>query len=228
MRWPVLAWVLEVWGPRTTEEGRIRILLETPSAPPPCYPALPSLLPPSSFWGGLALCKCRLWFPDSMMRSRRVALSHRSWVRRKTKIITYSYPVLRIRDDYPGFRMRIFSIPDQNFFILGSRIVIKPKNFFLSSRKYIPGCSSRIRILIFYPSRISDPGSRDQKGTETGSATLFISIQLLLCFIMGASFGEKSFLTTDNPPLPNPYAANSALCYFNNFQCANASPGTSL
>ncbi len=29
---------------------------------------------------------------------------------------------------------------------------------FLSSRKYDPGCSSRIRILIFYPSRIPDPG----------------------------------------------------------------------
>ncbi len=95
MRWPVLAWALVAWGPRTTEEGRIRILpLEIPSAPPPCYPALPSpppsLQPPSSFWWGLALCKCRLWFPDSMMRSRRVALSRRSWVRRITKIITNS------------------------------------------------------------------------------------------------------------------------------------------
>ncbi len=29
---------------------------------------------------------------------------------------------------------------------------------FLSSRKYNPGCSSWIRILIFYPSRIRDPG----------------------------------------------------------------------
>ncbi len=31
-----------------------------------------------------------------------------------------------------------------------------PKKLFLSSRKYDPGCSSRIRIL--YPSRIPDPG----------------------------------------------------------------------
>ncbi len=32
------------------------------------------------------------------------------------------------------------------------------KKLFLSSRNYDPGCSSRIRILIFCPSRIPDPG----------------------------------------------------------------------
>ncbi len=53
-----------------------------------------------------------------------------------------------------------FSIPDPNFFHPGSRIHIKefkyfnPKNCFLSSRKFDPGCSSRIRILTFYRSRI--------------------------------------------------------------------------
>ncbi len=41
--------------------------------------------------------------------------------------------------------------------------ILTPKNFSLSSRKYDPGCSSRIRILIFLP--ISDPGSWGQKGT---------------------------------------------------------------
>ncbi len=62
-----------------------------------------------------------------------------------------------------------FSIPDLTFFLPGSEffpspIHIKefkyfnPKNSFLSSRKYVLGCSSRIRILIFYPSRILDPG----------------------------------------------------------------------
>jgi hypothetical protein len=35
-----------------------------------------------------------------------------------------------------------------------------PQHWFLSSRKYDPGCSSRIRILIF-----TLPGSRGQKGT---------------------------------------------------------------
>ncbi len=60
-------------------------------------------------------------------------------------------------------RIRIFSIPDPNFFHPGSkfspsRIPIKefkyfnPKNCFLSSRKYDPCFSSR--ILVFYPSRI--------------------------------------------------------------------------
>ncbi len=57
-------------------------------------------------------------------------------------------------------RIRIFSIPDQNFFHPGSRISIKefkyfnPKKWFLSFLKYDPSCSSRIRIrntdLMFY------------------------------------------------------------------------------
>ncbi len=68
--------------------------------------------------------------------------------------------VLRILDVYPGSRIRLFSIPDPNCLHPGSRIRIKdfkyfnPKKWFLSSRKYDPGCSSRI----------PDPGS--------GSATL--------------------------------------------------------
>jgi hypothetical protein len=54
--------------------------------------------------------------------------------------------------------------PDPNFFHPRSRIRIKeneyfnPKKWFLSSRKWDPDCSSRIRILTFYPSRIPDPG----------------------------------------------------------------------
>jgi hypothetical protein len=56
--------------------------------------------------------------------------------------------VLRIRDVYPGSRIRLFSNPDP-----GSRILIKEfkyfnpklaKKWFLSSKKYYPGCSSRI------------------------------------------------------------------------------------
>jgi hypothetical protein len=34
----------------------------------------------------------------------------------------------------------------------------KVGKMFLSSRKYDQGCSSRIRILTFYPSQNSDPG----------------------------------------------------------------------
>jgi hypothetical protein len=64
-------------------------------------------------------------------------------------------------------RIRLFSIPDPNCLHPGSRIRIKefkyfnppkkPKKWFLSSRKYDTGCSSRIRMLIFYPSRIQGP-----------------------------------------------------------------------
>ncbi len=38
--------------------------------------------------------------------------------------------------------------------------ILTPKNCFLSSQNYDPRCSSRIRILILYPSRIPDPGDK--------------------------------------------------------------------
>ncbi len=66
--------------------------------------------------------------------------------------------VLRIRDVYPGSEFFPSRIPDPH-----QRIFL-PKNWFLSSRKYGPGCSSRIRILIFtHP--VS--GSRSQKSTSS-------------------------------------------------------------
>jgi hypothetical protein len=52
-------------------------------------------------------------------------------------------------------------IPDPNFFhprIIKEFKYFNPKKWFLSSRKYDPDCSFRIRILTFYPSRIPDPG----------------------------------------------------------------------
>jgi hypothetical protein len=61
-------------------------------------------------------------------------------------------------------------IPDPNFFHPKSRIRIKefkyfkPKKWFLSFWKYDSDCSSRIRILTIYPSRISDP--RVKKATD--------------------------------------------------------------
>ncbi len=92
--------------------------------------------------------------------------------------------MLRLRDVYPGSRIRFFSIPDANCFHPGSelfpsRIHIKefqyfiPKKWFLSSRKYDPGCSSRIPDSDpdFLPipdpgaKKAPDPGSRGQKGT---------------------------------------------------------------
>ncbi len=71
-------------------------------------------------------------------------------------------------------------IPDTNSLHPGSRIRIEefkyfnPKKWFLRSRKYDPGCSSRIRMLNFYPSRI--PGSK--KAPDPGSATLFYNTVL--------------------------------------------------
>ncbi len=74
-------------------------------------------------------------------------------------------------------------IPDPTFFHPGSelspsRIRIKefkcfnPKKWFLSSRKYDLGCSSRIPDpdADFYPSRIPDPGVK--KAPDPGSGTL--------------------------------------------------------
>jgi hypothetical protein len=55
----------------------------------------------------------------------------------------------------------------KNFCILTNKI-------FLSSRKYDPGCSSRIRILIFYPSLIPDQGVKKAPDPGFGSATLVV------------------------------------------------------
>ncbi len=65
-------------------------------------------------------------------------------------------PYFTIPDPWSVFFL--FRIPDSYFFHPGSRIRIKefkyfnPKKWFLSTEKYDPGSSSRIRI--FYPSRI--------------------------------------------------------------------------
>jgi hypothetical protein len=86
--------------------------------------------------------------------------------------------VWRIRDVYPGSRIRLFSIPDPNCLHPGSRILIKEfkyfnpkkaKKWFLSSKKYDPGCSSRIPDpnVDFLPSRIPDPGVK--KAPNPGS-----------------------------------------------------------
>ncbi len=66
-------------------------------------------------------------------------------------------------------------IPDSNFFHPGSaknNLSILIPNW-LSCREYAPDCSSRIRILTFYPSRIPDRGVK--KAPDPGSATLLLS-----------------------------------------------------
>ncbi len=80
----------------------------------------------------------------------------------------------------PGSEFSPSRIRDTHFFHLGSRICIKefkyfnPKKWFLSSRKYDPGCSSRIRIpdTDFYPSRTPDRWFKKAPEPGSGSATL--------------------------------------------------------
>jgi len=72
--------------------------------------------------------------------------------------------------DNTSYRIRLFSIPDPNCLHPGSASknlsILTPKKWFLSSRKYDPGCSSRIRMLTFYPSRIPDPGVKKGTGSR--------------------------------------------------------------
>jgi hypothetical protein len=56
---------------------------------------------------------------------------------------------------HPGPDLSSSQIPNPHLTILTPK---QPKKWFLSSRKYDPGCSSRIRMLTFYPSRIPDTG----------------------------------------------------------------------
>jgi hypothetical protein len=85
-----------------------------------------------------------------------------------------SKSVLRIRDVYPGSRIRLISIPDPGSELSPSRIRIKEfkyfnpqknKKWFPSSRKYDMGCSSRIPDPDADFLTIPDPGSWGQKGT---------------------------------------------------------------
>ncbi len=73
-------------------------------------------------------------------------------------------------------RIRLFSIPNSGSKLSPYRIVIKEfkcfnpqksKKWFLSFKKYDPGCSSRIPDPDCWLSPIPDPGSRGQKGTQS-------------------------------------------------------------
>ncbi len=84
------------------------------------------------------------------------------------------FPVLRIRDVYPGSRIRILFIPDPNFFHPGSASknsrILTQKNWFLNSRKYDCGCSSRTGS----SSRSSPPSSHT---TRLLLSSLLVSVQ---------------------------------------------------
>ncbi len=68
--------------------------------------------------------------------------------------------------DFIPSQIRIFSIPDPGSTSKNLSILTQ-KNCFLSSRKYDLGCSSQVRIRIFYPSRI--PGSKRHRIPDPGS-----------------------------------------------------------
>jgi hypothetical protein len=69
---------------------------------------------------------------ENPRQSRNTLVSQRRSLSNKCRVL--SLPVLRIRDVYLESRIRIFSIPDKNFFHLGSRV------------KKINGSRIRIRI----------------------------------------------------------------------------------
>ena len=89
--------------------------------------------------------------------------------------------------------IRILSIPDP-----GSASN-NLKKLFPSSRKY-DELSSRIRILIFYPSRIPDPGVKKAPDPGTGSATLdgymWILTKCQNWFSLMLRFDEKTLSTS--------------------------------
>jgi hypothetical protein len=104
-------------------------------------------------------------------------------------------------------------IPDPTFFHPGSdlfpsRIRVKefkyfnPKKWFLRSRNYDPGCSSRIPDPDFYSSRIPDPGGQEGTGsaplvaTPTAACSRCVAGQLAvspgtLCQTPGPNWGPR-------------------------------------
>jgi hypothetical protein len=105
-------------------------------------------------------------------------------------MVGYPSAVLRIRDVLSRITDPNFSIPDPG----SKRFRIRTKNFSIYTQKnflpnspnmirYVhPGSGSRIWILIFYPSRIPDPGVKQapHPGSGSGSATLPICIRTSL------------------------------------------------
>ncbi len=101
---------------------------------------------------------------DTRIESRTVATSignpdPRHWLYRDT---SFADPRCLSPDPgsefFPsGSRIQGQKIPDPGSGSTSKNLsIFQPKKLFLSSRKYDPGCLSRIRILIFYPSRIQE------------------------------------------------------------------------
>jgi hypothetical protein len=96
--------------------------------------------------------------------------------------------VLRIRDVYPGSEFfhsgsRVIKIPEPGSGYASKNIPISiynPEKLFRSSRKYDPGCSSRIRIpnpdLDFLPIPVTGVKKAPDPDPGPGSATLLESL----------------------------------------------------
>jgi hypothetical protein len=86
--------------------------------------------------------------------------------------------VIGIGDVYPGSEFFPSRINEFKYFL--------PKKLFLSSLKYVPGCSSRIRIadpnLDFLPYRILDPEVKKATDPRSGSATLLGTVRYYLSY----------------------------------------------
>ncbi len=131
------------------------------------------------FWIGVKLIPCKESWRSfctlvlCLQYAKWVQITSRQRVAGLPALGCWSAPVLRIRNVYPGSRIRLFSIPDPGSELSPSRIpdpgssknlsILTPKKakkWFLSSKKYDPGCSSRIPDpdADFLPSWIPDPG----------------------------------------------------------------------
>ncbi len=137
------------WVPLAQFQHSLPLSLVTPLSTP-CQHQFPWALPISTDCISLKLSSSTRLLSTSLGLSAQPFASHEPQF----------YAVMRIRDVYPGSDFFPSRIPDPNCFHPGSRILVKKKTkkWFLSSKKYDPGCSSRIRMLTFYPSRIPDPG----------------------------------------------------------------------
>jgi hypothetical protein len=126
--------------------------------------------------------------------------------------------VLRIRDVYPGSLSRIF-IPDPNFFHPGSASknlsIFNAKKLFPSSRKYDPGCSSRIRIsdLDFLP--IPDPGVKKAPDPRTRIRNTEQKLEKKKHFILKATKEKRRIrIRNFSDTEPDPYQIKTSPTYF--------------
>jgi hypothetical protein len=131
---------------------------------------------------------------------------------------------------HPGSDFFLSRIPDPNCLHPGSRILIKKfkyltpkkaKKWFPSSKKYDPGCSSRIPDpdTDFLPSRISGSKKHPIPDPGSGSATLQLDMPRLLLTSCYAMLGIRDILVRiripGSIPLTNGsgFGCGSRSCY---------------